>query len=55
MSHCKKNSIKTDAPVSVLWDILRAREKEFPSLKMRARKDAPGYVILNKESDTQVS
>ena len=55
MSHCKKNSIKTDAPASVIWDIIRAREKLFPALKMRARKDSPGFALISAESNTQVS
>lgn len=46
-SHCNPLAVKTDAPVEVLWDILRCWVKEHP-VKAQTEK-TPGSVILEKE------
>ncbi|XP_033219510.1 probable tRNA (guanine(26)-N(2))-dimethyltransferase [Belonocnema kinseyi] len=54
-SHANKISIKTDAPNDVIWDIVRAWEKEHPAKRDRLDKKSPALAILTKESVTQVS
>ncbi|KAF2363069.1 tRNA methyltransferase Trm1 [Trinorchestia longiramus] len=54
-SHCHKTSIKTDAPAKVVWDVVRAHERTEPALRMRADTGAPGCILLNKPSSTEVS
>lgn len=48
-SHASKTSIKTDAPVSVLWDILRFWQKSHPVKKERLLPGTPIEAILAKE------
>lgn len=48
-SHASKTSIKTDAPVSVLWDILRLWQKSHPVKKERLIEGTPIAAILAKE------
>jgi tRNA (guanine26-N2/guanine27-N2)-dimethyltransferase len=32
-SHCSKNSIKTNAPSEIIWDLLRERVRNKPIVK----------------------
>ncbi|XP_058824535.1 tRNA (guanine(26)-N(2))-dimethyltransferase [Topomyia yanbarensis] len=48
-SHACKTSIKTDAPVSVIWDILRCWAKTHPVKKERFVEGVPLTAILAKE------
>lgn len=48
-SHACKISIKTDAPTSVLWDILRCWAKEHPVNKKRFIESTPLKAILSVE------
>ncbi|XP_029727371.2 tRNA (guanine(26)-N(2))-dimethyltransferase [Aedes albopictus] len=48
-SHASKTSIKTDAPVAVLWDILRCWQKVHPVKKERLIDGTPIAAILAKE------
>lgn len=50
-SHACKTSIKTDAPPSVLWDILRCWEKSNPVKPERKLEGIPLTKILSKESE----
>ncbi|XP_075153046.1 tRNA methyltransferase 1 [Haematobia irritans] len=48
-SHAYKNSIKTNAPTSVLWDILRCWNKRHPVKAERMIDGTPIKAILSKE------
>jgi tRNA (guanine26-N2/guanine27-N2)-dimethyltransferase len=48
ISHACKNSIKTDAPMSLLWDILRSWSKRHPVNQARFHEGSPLTVILSK-------
>ncbi|KAI8902645.1 N2,N2-dimethylguanosine tRNA methyltransferase-domain-containing protein [Globomyces pollinis-pini] len=51
-SHACPQSIKTDAPTSVFWDVLRRWcEKNPPNVS----ETSPGHAILAKEAKTEVS
>lgn len=57
-THAARNGLKTDAPFSVLWDILRARDKLFPTRKEALPDNHPARVILKREdppSESNVS
>lgn len=41
-----KTSIKTDAPSSVVWDIMKCWEKLHPASKKRLKEGTPAYNIL---------
>lgn len=49
LSHACKNSLKTDAPMSVIWDILRSWSKSHPVKGERFHDGMPLQVILSKE------
>lgn len=49
LSHACKNSLKTDAPIAVLWDILRFWEKSHPVSKTRFLEGSALKAILTKE------
>lgn len=49
LSHASKNSLKTDAPMSVLWDILRFWAKSHPVASSRFQEGSPLKAILSKE------
>lgn len=49
LSHACKNSLKTDAPMSVLWDILRFWSKSHPVAESRFQDGSPLKAILTKE------
>ncbi|EDV32129.1 uncharacterized protein Dana_GF14196 [Drosophila ananassae] len=51
-SHASKNSLKTDAPASVLWDILRSWSKRHPVNPDRMIPGTPLQVILSKPHTT---
>lgn len=47
-------SLKTDAPVSVIWDILRAWEKLNPARRDRFPANSVAANILSKEPSIQI-
>ncbi|XP_017115951.1 probable tRNA (guanine(26)-N(2))-dimethyltransferase [Drosophila elegans] len=49
-SHASKNSLKTDAPPAVLWDILRSWSKRHPVNPDRMIAGTPLEAILSKQS-----
>ncbi|XP_062979339.1 tRNA (guanine(26)-N(2))-dimethyltransferase isoform X2 [Elgaria multicarinata webbii] len=55
LSHACKNTIKTDAPPSVLWDIMRCWEKLNPVKRERLSESSPAARILSVEPKLQVS
>lgn len=52
-SHAYKNSIKTDAPAAVLWDILRCWSKRHPVKAERMIEGSPIKTILSKECEME--
>lgn len=55
LSHCAKDSIKTDAPSSFLWDVFRAWTKEKPVKERHLQDNTPCKNILSKPCGSQVS
>ncbi|KAJ1161033.1 hypothetical protein NDU88_001521 [Pleurodeles waltl] len=53
LSHASKNAIKTDAPPSVIWDIMRCWEKNNPVKRERLSESSPSYLILRNEPRLQ--
>lgn len=54
-SHCHSNAFKTDAPPSVIWDIVRAWVKLTPVNMAKYPDGSPAKRILSSESSTDVS
>ncbi|CAL1674043.1 unnamed protein product [Lasius platythorax] len=54
-SHASKTSIKTDAPNDVIWDIVRAWEKEHPAKREKLAEDSPAARILNASFTRDIS
>lgn len=54
-SHASKVSIKTDASNEVIWDIVRAWEKEHPVKREKLPEGSPAARILNASSTMDVS
>lgn len=54
-SHASETSIKTDAPNDIIWDIVRAWEKEHPVKREKLAVDSPAARILNASSTTDIS
>ncbi|KAM9688755.1 tRNA (guanine(26)-N(2))-dimethyltransferase isoform 1-T2 [Trichechus inunguis] len=55
LSHACKNAVKTDAPSSVLWDIMRCWEKECPVKRERLSDTTPAFRILSVEPSLQAN
>ncbi|KAM4887682.1 tRNA (guanine(26)-N(2))-dimethyltransferase isoform 2-T2 [Thomomys bottae] len=49
LSHACKNAVKTDAPASAVWDIMRCWEKEYPVKRERLSETSPAFRILSVE------
>jgi len=54
-SHANKLSIKTNASNDVIWDIVRAWEKEHPIKREKLAENSPAARILDTSSTTDVS
>ncbi|KYN03395.1 putative N(2),N(2)-dimethylguanosine tRNA methyltransferase [Cyphomyrmex costatus] len=54
-SHASKISIKTNAPNDVIWDIVRAWEKDHSVKREKLAEDSPAARILNTSSTTDIS
>lgn len=54
-SHAGKQSIKTDAPSSVMWDIMRAWVKKHPVVMNNIAENSPARTILAKEPTIEVN
>ncbi|KAI8973272.1 N2,N2-dimethylguanosine tRNA methyltransferase [Mycotypha africana] len=54
-SHCGKQTIKTDAPPSVMWDIMRAWVKKHPVVMDNISENSPARTILAKEPSIEVN
>ncbi|XP_039108185.1 tRNA (guanine(26)-N(2))-dimethyltransferase isoform X3 [Hyaena hyaena] len=55
LSHACKNAVKTDAPSSALWDIMRCWEKECPVKRERLSEASPAFRILSVEPRLQAN
>ncbi|OWK12423.1 TRMT1 [Cervus elaphus hippelaphus] len=55
LSHACKNAVKTDAPSSALWDIMRCWEKECPVKRERLSESSPAFRILSVEPRLQAN
>ncbi|KAI7900790.1 N2,N2-dimethylguanosine tRNA methyltransferase [Cokeromyces recurvatus] len=53
-SHAAKQSIKTNAPPSVMWDIMRAWVKKHPVVMNNIAENSPARRILAKEPTIEV-
>jgi tRNA (guanine26-N2/guanine27-N2)-dimethyltransferase len=53
-SHCQPQSVKTDAPASVIWDIFRAWVKKNPVVMKNIAENSPARKILAKEPSIEV-
>ena len=51
-THCNPNGVKTDAPLSVVWDVMRAWVEQHPVKKQDESSTA--YKILQKKPDTEI-
>ncbi|XP_033116946.1 tRNA (guanine(26)-N(2))-dimethyltransferase-like [Anneissia japonica] len=49
ITHTSAEAIKTDAPSSVIWDIMRSWEKLNPVKRTRLSEDSVAYKLLQKE------
>ncbi|XP_036897743.1 tRNA (guanine(26)-N(2))-dimethyltransferase isoform X2 [Sturnira hondurensis] len=49
LSHACKNAVKTDAPASALWDIMRCWAKECPVKREKLSETSPAFRILSVE------
>ncbi|XP_026481589.1 probable tRNA (guanine(26)-N(2))-dimethyltransferase [Ctenocephalides felis] len=54
-SHACKTSIKTDAPMQFLWDVLRTWEKEHPVKKSRLIPNVPVTNILQQPIQNEIN
>lgn len=55
LSHACKNAVKTDAPASALWDIMRCWEKQCPVKRERLSETSPAFRILSVEPRLQAN
>ncbi|XP_075715233.1 tRNA (guanine(26)-N(2))-dimethyltransferase [Rhinoderma darwinii] len=55
LSHACQNAIKTDAPPSVLWDIMRCWEKLNPVKREKLSETSPAHHILGTEPRVQAN
>ncbi|XP_063884273.1 tRNA (guanine(26)-N(2))-dimethyltransferase-like isoform X2 [Scylla paramamosain] len=55
LSHADPASLKTDAPPRVVWDVVRAWERQQPARKAPLPADHPARVILQQDIGTEVN
>ncbi|XP_017520003.2 tRNA (guanine(26)-N(2))-dimethyltransferase isoform X2 [Manis javanica] len=55
LSHACKNAVKTDAPSSAVWDIMRCWEKGCPVKRERLSEASPAFRILSTEPGLQAN
>ena len=54
-SHAHSDALKTDAPTSVLWDIVRCFEKLNPVVRANIKPNSPAAAILAKPTATEAN
>uniref|UniRef100_A0A8C6A533 tRNA (guanine(26)-N(2))-dimethyltransferase n=1 Tax=Marmota marmota marmota TaxID=9994 RepID=A0A8C6A533_MARMA len=55
LSHACKSAVKTDAPSTALWDIMRCWEKTCPVKRERLSETSPAFRILSVEPRLQAN
>lgn len=55
LSHCAKNSHKTDAPAEFIWDIMRVWIKDHPVKESRLQEGSVVKAILDREPKYKIS
>jgi len=56
LSHANRHAVKTDAPISFLWDILRTQGRDGSKDPLKNLSEAsPGYMIMSKAPTSEVS
>lgn len=55
ISHASALAVKTDAPMSVIWDIMRCWVKEHPVKNQEKYGNSPGGTILAKEPELKAN
>ncbi|XP_053573806.1 tRNA (guanine(26)-N(2))-dimethyltransferase isoform X2 [Bombina bombina] len=53
LSHACKQAVKTDAPASVIWDVMRCWEKQNPVKREKLSETSPAFHVLSKEPSLQ--
>ncbi|KAL1927537.1 hypothetical protein VTP01DRAFT_3774 [Rhizomucor pusillus] len=53
-SHCGPQTVKTDAPSHIVWDVMRAWVKKNPINEKKLGETSPAKVILSKEPSIEV-
>lgn len=53
-SHCAQNSVKTDAPQSVVWDVIRTWVQTHPVTAKRLQNSDAAKTILSKPPTTEI-
>jgi len=53
-SHCAPSSVKTDAPQSVVWDVIRTCVQTHPVSEKRLQDSVAARTILSKQSTTEI-
>lgn len=54
-SHCAPNSVKTDAPQSVIWDVIRTFVLTHPVSEKRLEQSIVARTILSKKPETELT
>ncbi|KAG0168925.1 RNA methyltransferase tRNA(m5U54)methyltransferase [Apophysomyces sp. BC1034] len=54
VSHCGPQTVKTSAPSSVVWDVLRAWTKKHPVVMDNIGANSPARAILGKEPSIEI-
>jgi tRNA (guanine26-N2/guanine27-N2)-dimethyltransferase len=54
-SHCKPNSIKTDAPHCVVWEVMRRWIEQKPRKDGAVKEGTPGFNIMQKAKDESLN
>lgn len=54
LSHANKSSIKTNAPMNFIWDVIRYWVKDNPVNEARLLNNLPAKIILNKNISSKI-
>lgn len=53
-SHCKPSSLKTDAPQSVMWEVMKKWVEQKPVKEGSLKENSAGFRILQKPRDSSL-
>lgn len=54
-SHCAPNSVKTDAPQTIVWDVIRAWVLTHPVSEKRLKDSVAARTILAKRPSVEIT